>query len=94
MKSVILFIASCVVLLLILSYPIEGKADSNRCHVRNMLPGKCGNDGIQSCLRDFKKMNKKSHVFDQCSKCNNHKSPSGLVRRDCNCSFPSSSPCV
>ncbi|CAH8353089.1 unnamed protein product [Eruca vesicaria subsp. sativa] len=71
MKSLILFIVSCVVLLLVLSYPeVEAKAASNRCYVRDFFPGKCGNDGIQSCLRDFKKKTKKSHIVDQC-KCDN-----------------------
>ncbi|KAF8050378.1 hypothetical protein N665_1984s0008 [Sinapis alba] len=94
MKSPILFIVSCVVLLLILSYPKEANAASNRCQGKSYFPGKCGNDGIQSCLRDFKKKSKKSHIIDQCSKCENHKSISGLVQRLCHCSFPSSSPCI
>ncbi|CAF2368962.1 unnamed protein product [Brassica napus] len=94
MKSPILFIVSCVVLLLVLSYPEEAKAASNRCQQRNFFPGKCGNDGIQSCLRDFKKKTKKSHIIDQCSKCENHKSPSGLEQRLCHCSYPSASPCI
>ncbi|CAN7038035.1 hypothetical protein BRARA_B00822 [Brassica rapa] len=94
MKSPILFIVSCVVLLLILSYPEEAKAASNRCQLKSFLPGKCGNDGIQSCLRDLKKKTKKSHIIDQCSKCENQKAPSGLEERLCYCSYPSSSPCI
>ena len=73
---------------------LEAKAASNRCQQRNFFPGKCGNDGIQSCLRDFKKKTKKSHIIDQCSKCENHKSPSGLEQRLCHCSYPSASPCI
>ncbi|KAL0732513.1 hypothetical protein Bca4012_008722 [Brassica carinata] len=94
MKSSIFFVVSCVILLLVLNYREEAKAAPNRCHVRDFFPGKCGNDGIQSCLRDIKKKTKKSHIIDQCSKCQDGKSPSGLEHRICNCSYPSSSPCL
>nr|XP_018475562.1 PREDICTED: putative defensin-like protein 228 [Raphanus sativus] len=95
MKSSILFIVSCVVLLLVLSYPEgEAKAASNRCHARRHFPGKCGNNALQSCLRDIKKINKISHIYDQCSKCEDRKKPSGVEDHLCTCSHPSSSPCL
>ncbi|KAL0730219.1 hypothetical protein Bca4012_026312 [Brassica carinata] len=95
MKSPILFILSCIVLLLILNYPKEAKAASNRCQCASYFPGKCGIDGIQSCLRNFKKKkNKKSHIIDQCSKCQDSKVPSDLEQHYCHCSYPSSSPCL
>ncbi|CAH8383891.1 unnamed protein product [Eruca vesicaria subsp. sativa] len=69
MKFPIVFLVSCVVLLLVLSYP-EAKA-ANRCHIRNKFPGNCAKDALPGCLRDFRKKSPKNQAFDQCSKCDN-----------------------
>ncbi|KAF8073283.1 hypothetical protein N665_1122s0012 [Sinapis alba] len=94
MKSHILFIVFCSFLLLLLSYHVgEAKAALNRCQDRTSFPGKCKTDAISSCLRDIKKKNKNSHIYDQCSKCENRKSPAGVEDHLCHCSYPSSSSC-
>ncbi|KAF8050379.1 hypothetical protein N665_1984s0009 [Sinapis alba] len=97
MKSPILFIVSCVVLLLILSYPKEAKAAKapktalNRCQAVDYFDGDCGNDGIQRCLQDFKKKNRKNNIVDQCTKCETNNGYVVGNRRLCQCSVFSSS---
>ncbi|CAG7867382.1 hypothetical protein HID58_036785 [Brassica napus] len=85
MKSHILFIFSCVILLLVLSYPEEAKA--NRCHRTAYFPGRCEDVGRTSCLMDFKTLDPR---FDQCSRCENHKI-NGKQERRCHCSFAAKS---
>ncbi|CAN6902661.1 unnamed protein product, partial [Brassica oleracea] len=73
---------SFVILLLVLSYPEEAKA--NRCHRTVYFSGRCEDVGRTSCLMDFKTL---TPLFDQCE---NHKI-SGKDERRCHCSYAAKS---
>ncbi|ESQ50641.1 hypothetical protein EUTSA_v10023088mg [Eutrema salsugineum] len=89
MKSAILFIASCVFMILVLSYPNEVKAAPKRCHYTRRFRGTCGNDmneGSKLCLGNFHKMNLLK--YDLCGCVGGFPWPRDLPVRICNCSRP------